>query len=184
MSEAPETPRRSRVWLIVSLCLNFFLIGLIVAGLVVARNRMIAGALRGGDGSLAPEVVLQLLPPSGAVKMCDVINANTDAFRKLGRDLVDARREVFRAFRAEPFDLRGFKSALDLATSAQVALVQLRQSLALQVTEKLNANERQEFSRKVVRRFFSGGKGERIDHPSLRELCAAAGAGSAIQLPR
>jgi uncharacterized membrane protein len=170
--------------LIVSLCLNFFLIGLVVAGLIVARNRMIAGALRGGEGSLPPEVVLQLLPATGAVKMCDVIAANTDAFRKLARDLVDARREVFRAFRAEPFDSAGFKSALDRATAAQVALVQLRQALALQVAEKLDATERQELSRKLVRRFFSGGRGERIDHPSLRELCAAAGAGSAAQLPR
>jgi hypothetical protein len=170
------------VWLVASLCLNFFLMGLIVAGLVVARNRMIAGAVR-DSGSLPPEVIVQLLPPSGAAKMCAVMDANGAAFAKLGRELVEARRQVFKAFRAEPFDPTAFKIALDLATAAQVALVQLRQSIALQVTEKLDAGERQDLSRKLVRRFFSGGRGERLDHPTLRQMCAAAGANGA-QPPR
>ena len=183
MSDAPQVPRRSRVWLIISLCLNFFLIGLIVAGLVVARNRMVAGAVR-GEGSLPPEVILQLLPPSGAVKMCEVVNANIPAFAKLGRDLLETRREVFKAFRADPFDPSALKTAVDHATAAQVALVQLRQAVALQVAEKLDAGERQDLSRKLVRRFFNGGRGERIDHPTLRELCAAAGAANAPQPPR
>ena len=178
MSDAPQAPRRSRFWLIASLCLNFFLVGLIVAGLVVARHRMIAGALRDG-GSLPPEVIVQLLPPSGAVKMCAVIEANVAAFAKLGGDLVEARRDVFKAFRADPFDPAAFKIALDRATAAQVALVQLRQAIALQVTEKLDAGERQDLSRKLVRRFFAGGRGERLDPPSLRQMCAAAGANGA-----
>lgn len=184
MTDAPQAPRRWSVWLIVSLCLNVFLIGAIVAGLVVARGRMIAGAIRGSEGNLPPEVVVQLLPPSGAVKMCDAIAANTEAFRELGRNLVDARRDLFRAFRGVPFDAAAFKSALDRATVAQVALIQLRQSIALQVTEKLAAVERQELSRKLVQRFFAGGRRDRADHPSLRTLCAAAGAASAGQLPR
>ena len=92
MSDTPQVPRRSRFWLVASLCLNFFLIGLIVAGLVVARNRMIAGAVR-NEGSLPPEVIIQLLPASGATKMCDVVDANTPAFTKLGRDLIEARLE-------------------------------------------------------------------------------------------
>jgi len=175
MSGTPQQPQRSRFWLIASLCLNFFLIGLIVAGLVVARARMIAGAASGGEGNLPPEVIVQLLPPSGAAKMCAVIGANTESFRSLGRALVDARREVFRAFRAEPFDGAAFKAALERATSAQIALVQLRQNIALQVTEKLDASERQELSRKLVQRFFSGGRRERAEHRGLRELCAASG---------
>ncbi|MBI1209887.1 MAG: periplasmic heavy metal sensor [Alphaproteobacteria bacterium] len=182
MSDTPRAPRRSRVWLIVSLCLNLFLIGLIVAGLVVARNRMIASAVR-GDDSLPPEVMLQLLPPTGAVKMCNVMSANVAAFVRLGRDLVDARRNIFKAFRAEPFDRGAFKTALGQATAAQVALVQLRQSVALEIAEKLDPAERQELSRKLVRRFFRGARGERTDHPTVRELCAAAGAASA-QPPR
>src|SRR6185436_2537063 len=121
MSDAPQAPRRSRVWLIVSLCLNVFLIGLIAAGLVVARNRMIAGAVR-GEGTLAPEVVLQLLPPSGAVKMCAILTDNTGAFVKLGRDLVASRRDIFKAFRGEPLDSVALKNAFDRATAAQIAL--------------------------------------------------------------
>lgn len=182
MSDAPQAQRRSSVWLIVSLCLNFFLIGLIVAGLVVARARMIAGAVR-GEGDLPPEVIVQLLPPSGAAKMCAVVDANVLAFAKLGRDLLEARREVFRAFRADPFDAAAFKVALDHATAAQIAVVQLRQNVALQVTERLDENERRDLSRKLIRRFFNGGRGERLDHPTLRDLCAATRAVSASQPP-
>ena len=181
MTDAAQAGPPRRFWLIVSLCLNFFLIGAIVAGLIVARNRMIAGAIRGAEGSLAPEVVLQLLPPSGAVKMCNVVNANTDAFRKLGRDLVDARRDLFRAFRSEPYDAAAFKSALDRTTAAQIALVQLRQSIALQVTGELDAPERQELSRKLVQRFFAGGRNQPGERQSLRALCAAVGARGADQ---
>ncbi len=183
MTDVPQPARRSSVWLIVSLCVNFFLIGLIVAGLLVARGRMIANAIRGGEGALAPEEVLQLLPPSGATKMCDVVAANTEAFRKLGRELVDARRDLFRAFRAEPFDAAAFKSALDRATAAQVALIQLRQGIALQVTEKLDATERRELSLKLVQRFFSGARRNGGGLPALRALCAAAGAHGTDQLP-
>ncbi len=183
MSDAPQ-PRRSRFWLIASLCLNFFLIGVIVAGLMVARGRMIAGALRDDSGSLPPETIAAMLPASGTVKMCDAIAGNVDAFRKLGRDIVDARREVFAAFRAVPYDGAKFKAALDRATAAQIALVQLRQSIGLQVTERLDVNERQELSRKLVQRFFAGPRHEQAGHASLRDICAAAGAGSASQLPR
>src|SRR5262245_3148638 len=173
MSDATQAPRRSRFWLVASLCLNFFLIGLIVAGLVVARNRMIAGAVQ-GEGNLPPEVIVRLLPPSGAVKMCTAISANTQTFIKLGRDLVDARRDVFNAFRAQPFNEVAFKAAVDRATAAQVTLVQLRQSIATEVTLQLSNDERQELSRKLVRRFFTGGRREPVDPRSLRELCAAA----------
>jgi uncharacterized membrane protein len=174
MSDVSPAPRRSRFWLIVSLCLNFFLIGLVVAGIVVARNRMIAGAVGGGEGNL-PEVIVQLLPPSGAVKMCRVIAANTEAFRKLGRDLIDARRDVFRAFRADPFDAAVFKRAVDRTTVVQISLVQLRQSVGVQVTEQLDASERRELARKLVQRFFSGARRDEQRHASLRDACAAAG---------
>ena len=181
MSDAAQTPRRSSIWLILSLCLNFCLIGAMVAGLIVARNRMIAGAVQGGEGTLPPEVMLRMLPPSGSAKMCDVISANTEAFRRLGRELVDARRDVFRAFRGDPFDAAAFKSALDRSTAAQVALVRLRQSIGLQVTEKLDAAERAELSRKLVQRFLAGGPRDAGDRRTVRELCAAADASGAGQ---
>ena len=180
MSDAPpQAQRRSRFWLIASLCLNFFFLGLIVAGLIVARNRMIAGVAGGGGGNLPPEVIVELLPPSGAAKMCSAVTANTEALRTLGRALADARREVFRVFRTEPFDGAAFKSALDRSIAAQLNLVQLRQNIALQVAEKLDATERQELSRQLAQRFFSGGRRDRAAHRSLRDACAAVG-----QLPR
>lgn len=171
MTDAPA-PRRSSFWLIASLCLNFFLIGVIVTGLLVARNRMIANAVQGeGGGGLAPEIVLQMLPRSGALKMCGVLDANTEAFKRLGRDLVDARREMFSNFRADPFDAAAFKTSLDRLTRAQIALVELRQTLIADVTSKLDAQERAEFSRRAVRRFF-GRDNVQKGQATLRELCA------------
>jgi len=184
MTEAQTQSRRPRVWLVVSLCVNFFLIGLIVAGLLLVRGRMIETAVHAGEGALPPEVVLQLLPPSGATKMCGVVAANTEALRKLGRDLVDARHDLFRVFRSEPFDAPAYKSALNRTTAAQVALIQLRQGIALQVTEKLDATERRELSRELVRRFFGSAQRQGGERPTLRQLCATAGARSAEPLPR
>src|SRR6185436_19207419 len=104
MSDMPQPPRRRSFWLIASLCLNFFLIGVIVTGLLVARNRMIANAMTGNAaGGLPPEMVLDMLPRSGAIKMCDVLAGRVENFRRLGRDAIDARRDVFKVFRAEPF---------------------------------------------------------------------------------
>ena len=70
MSETSVRTRRWSWWLIASLCLNLFLVGVVVMGLIVARNR---AALSGVGGGLRPEVVLQMLPPSGAVKMCKAL---------------------------------------------------------------------------------------------------------------
>jgi len=179
-------PRRWSYWLIASLCLNFFLIGVVVTGLVVARNRMIAGAMSGGGGGLPPEMVLQMLPRSGAVKMCDVLAGRVENFRKLGRETVDARRAMFKIFRAEPFDTGAFRSALTRLTSAQVAVLQERDASIADVVARLSPEERKHFTRKVVQRFLSLSKspGPRQGAGKIAEICASAGADSAKRLPQ
>lgn len=187
MNDAPVRERgRWSPWFIASLCLNFFLIGVIATGLLVARNRMINGAMGGGGGgTLPPEVVLQMLPPSGAVKMCDALASRIETFRKAGRASVDARRDLFKVFRAEPFDAAAFRAALAHLTETQIAMLKEREATIADVVERLTPDERRQFTREIIRRFLS------LARPStpqgaanLRALCAKAGAPSANDLPR
>ena len=185
MSGAPNPePRRRGYWLIASLCLNFFLIGVVVTGLVVARNRMIAAAMNGGGG-LAPEAVLEMLPQSGAAKMCDVLAARLDKFRALGRETVDARRAVFKVFRTEPYDGAAFQTALARLTAAQAAALQERAATTAEVVARLTSEERKYFSRKVAQRFLSLTRplGTQLAPGKLAQMCETIGAGT-TKLPQ
>jgi len=165
MSETTREPRRWSFWFIASLCLNFFLVGVIVMGLIVARNRSIAAALGGGAaGGMRPEVVLQLLPRSGAVKMCNLLAERMPAFRGLGRDVVDARRAMFKIFRTEPFDEAAFRDAMARISAAEIAVVREREVTAAEIVVRLTPGERKHFSRQVVQRFLSLRK-----QPALRQ---------------
>lgn len=190
MSETTtREPRRWSWWLIGSLCLNFFLLGVIVMGLIVARNRMAAGAMGGGQGGLRPDVVLQLLPRSGALKMCDVLANRVPAFRKLGQDVVEARRAMYRVFRAEPFDDAAFRAALARVTEADIAVARERESTIADVVARLTPEERKHFTRQVAQRMLSlarsqqGPRGAR-DSAAIATVCKEIGAPSANQLPQ
>ena len=181
MSDAPNPePRRRGYWLVASLCLNFFLIGVVVTGLIVARNRMIATAMNGGGG-LPPEAVLEMLPQSGAAKMCDALATRLDKFRALGRETVDARRAVFKVFRTEPYDNAAFQTALARLTAAQTAALQERAATTAEVVARLTPDERKYFSRKVVQRFLSLTRplGAQLGPGKLAEICESVGAGTA-----
>lgn len=187
MSDAPHRePRRWGFWFIASLCLNFFLIGVVVTGLLVARNRMIAGAISGGGGGLAPETVLQMLPPSGAVKMCDVLASRVEDFRKLGRETVDARRAVFKIFRTEPFDPGTFRQALARLTASQVAVLQAREAAIAEVVARLDPDERKKFTRKILQRLVSFARPAEMQKGSgkIAAICESVGAASAKNLPQ
>ena len=185
MSEIRE-PRRWNFWLVASLCVNFFLIGVIVTGLIVARNRIAAGAMGGGGGGLRPDLVLQMLPQSGALKMCSVLAARTPAFRRLGQDVVEARRAMFRIFRAEPFDEAAFRQALGRISEAEIAVVREREATVADVVARLTPDERRHFTRQVAQRMLSLTRAERrAQEPSqIAAVCRGLGAPDANQLPQ
>ena len=181
MSETTREPRRWSFWFIASLCLNFFLIGVIVMGLIVARNRSIAAAVSGGAaGGMRPEVVLQLLPRSGALKMCELLGARMQAFRGLGREVVDARRAMFKIFRTEPFDEAAFRAAIARISAAEIAVVREREAVAAELAVRLTPEERKHFSRQVVQRFLSLRKQAplRQEQGALAAICKELGAGA------
>jgi uncharacterized membrane protein len=182
-------PRRRRFWLIASLCFNVFLIGVIVMGLIVARNRIAAQAMGGGGagGGFRPDIVLRMLPPSGALKMCDALAKRTPTYRRLGQDYVEARRAMFRVFRAEPFDQAAFKAALDRVTAAEMAVARERADTTAEVVAQLTAEERSHFSRQTLARLAAAARGERpgAQQPgALKAICKELGAPSANDLPQ
>jgi uncharacterized membrane protein len=186
MSETAPAPRRWSFWLIASLCLNFFLIGLVVMGLIVARNRTIAAAVTGGTGAFSPAAIVQMLPRSGALKMCEVVAAKTPAFRDLGRALIDARRAMFKTFRAEPFDEGAFRAALARVTEADVAITRAREASVAEIVAKLTPEERKHFTRQVVQRFLSVKRPRalRNEAGALAAVCRELGAPGAADLPQ
>ena len=152
MSETSVRTRRWSWWLSASLCLNLFLVGVVVMGLIVARNR---AALSGVGGGLRPEVVLQMLPPSGAVKMCKALATRMQTFRRLGRDVADARRAMFQKFRGEPFDEAAFRASLSRITAAEAAVAAEREAIVAEVVLQLTQDERNHFAREATARFLS-----------------------------
>jgi len=174
-------PARERrgwgVWLVVSLCINFFLIGVIVMGLIVARNRAAMGA-GGGGGGLPPEVVLQMLPPSGAVKMCNAIGGRLETFKRLGREIAEARRAMFQIFRADSFDPPAFNAALARVTAAQVAILREREATVADVVAKLTPDERRHFTRQIAQRFWSWRKASPQPRATLAAMCKSFGVGN------
>jgi uncharacterized membrane protein len=187
MSETvTRQPRRWSLWLIGSLCLNFFLLGVIVMGLIVARNRIAAAAMGGGQGGgLRPDIVLQLLPKSGALKMCDALANRVPEFRKLGQDVVQARREMYRTFRAEPFDNAVFRAALARVTDAEIAVVRAREATVADVVARLTPEERAHFTRQVAQRMLSLAKPQQGPRgAAIAAVCKGIGGPSANQLPQ
>ena len=184
MSETTRERGRWSPWFILSLCFNFFLVGVIVMGLVVARNRMINASM-GGGGGLPPQLVLQMLPPSGALKMCDVLASRVESFRRNGRDIAAARREVFKIFRTEPYDSTALHAALTRLTDVQVATLREREAAIADVVDRLSPDERRAFTREIIRSLLTLARPQRRQAPgSIRSMCEKVGAAGASGLPR
>ena len=186
MSETTRERGRWSPWFIASLCFNFFLIGVIVMGLVVARNRMINNSMGGGGGGgLPPQTVLQMLPASGAVKMCDVLASRVENFRRYGREVGAARRELFKVFRTEPYDSAALRAALTRLTDAQVATLKEREAVIADVVDRLSPEERRAFTREIIRSLLTLTRPQNLQaQGSIRSLCEKAGAPGARDLPR
>lgn len=175
MSEpVAREPRRWGGWLIASLCVNFFLLGVIVMGLIVARNRMALTAMNGGGG-LRPEVILQSMPPSGAQKMCDVLAAHKENYRRLGEEVVASRNDMFKLFGADALDQAAFQAVIDRQTTAEKAVVQERGATLADLVAKLTSEERLYFTREVTKRFLSLSQPPQGERQSLADICRDIG---------
>jgi uncharacterized membrane protein len=136
MSNESQPRRASNVALIISLCLNFLLAGLIVMALVRLSmmhpllGTWMSGNFRGGHGmghgmwqmeTLSPQAMM-IAAPGKAERIRAIIEAHRTPIHALRMSSFDARDEAARQFAAPVFDKNAFDQSLAKLRSADSAL--------------------------------------------------------------
>ena len=123
-----ESPQgKSNVALIVSLCINLILAGVIAMGCYRAfHHGPMFGGGHGfgqgmGHGHLAPYALMHLVPAE-ADKIKNVIAAHNDRVLQLRNEAREARGEVLRVFAAPDFNRQTFDRSLERVRGADAAL--------------------------------------------------------------
>ncbi|MGD0143555.1 MAG: periplasmic heavy metal sensor [Rhizomicrobium sp.] len=144
MSE-PSQPRRGvSAILIVSLCFNFFLAGIVVLGTLRAIARGPAAVpIR---QLLMPQAVKLLLAGDEQGKLDDIIARHRDALKKFRDSAVAARATSFRDFDAANFDAAKFARDLDAVHAADGALEKEAMTSIAETAAALTPRERQSVS--------------------------------------
>lgn len=132
MSDSAAPRKESNVALIVSVCLNFLLVGLIVTAVVrLSVVYPIFGRGMGGfEGAhirgqmhqmLSPHMLMHAAPDK-AEAIHGVIDAHGARIDALRQAALDARQDVMRVFTAPRFDKAAFERAVARLQSADAAL--------------------------------------------------------------
>ena len=128
---------KSHMALIISLCINLILVGVIAAAFIrmhffppppFAGPDMMEMHGRGHglqlwqmQQSLTPQA-FQHAAPAKSDKIEAIIDEHRQRFRELGLSSIDARREAFQVFQAPNFDKKAFDASLDRVQAADAAL--------------------------------------------------------------
>jgi uncharacterized membrane protein len=113
--------RSSNVALIVSLCINLILVGLIAMGAfrVFHHGPMFGGGH--GRGGSAPHALMHLVPAE-TDKIKNVIAAHRDRIQQLRNEAMAARQDVRGVFAAPDFNQKAFDQSLERMRGADAAL--------------------------------------------------------------
>jgi len=136
-------PRNSNVALIVSLCLNLILVGLIAMGAIRVFH---LGPMFGGghgfgrDGSV-PHALAHLIPAE-TDKIKNVIAAHQDSIILLRGEAKAARQDVRSAFAAPDFNRKTFDQALERMRVADAALETEEMKIVSESVATLTPDER------------------------------------------
>jgi len=147
---APE--RKSNVALIVSLCLNLLLIGVIAMGIFrVFHPGMMFGMGHGfgrGQGMHAPLVLMHLVPAESD-KIKGILASHRDRMTFLGRDAMDARHQVMHTFVDPAFSKQAFDQALDRMRTADAAFEAEQTKIVSESVATLTPEERRAAADKI-----------------------------------
>lgn len=143
-------PRRNTA-LIVSLCVNFFLIGILVAGVLGAIHRFRTFGGPQGDG-LDPRAVIHMLPDARRDEIEPLLEGKRDQIRPLLDAARDAREDAYRIFKAETFDRAAFDAAMTKVREADAAVASATQAIIGDVAARLTADERGRIARGFLER--------------------------------
>ncbi|HXS05620.1 MAG TPA: periplasmic heavy metal sensor [Rhizomicrobium sp.] len=145
-----EQPKPSRVrttLLVMSLCLNVGLIGLILVGLGRVGTGFIAQ-----PGVMAPAQIARGLPPEQRGKILDIVAEHRDAMREKREAARRARLEAFRAFAASTYVPGDFAQALERVRAADAALEEEAVAMQRDVINVLTPEERARIAERVRER--------------------------------
>ena len=139
--QAPA-PRRSHLALIVSLCLNLILFGIVAAA--VLRFAFMHPMMGEGPDHhrLAPQM-LMVLVPAEAPKIQAIMSAHESRLDALHRAAMAARHDTMAAFAAPDFTPQTFEAALGRLRGADAALEAEELALVSQSVAALTSAERQ-----------------------------------------
>jgi uncharacterized membrane protein len=140
MSE-PAQRRGVSTILIVSLCFNFFLAGIVVLGTLRAIQR--GHAVAPVRQLLMPQAVKLLLPENEQTELDDIIAAHKDALNKYRDQAVESRAIAFREYESKDFDAAKFSADLEAIHSADTALEEEAIKSMSETAAKLTPQERQ-----------------------------------------
>ena len=174
MTDAPSSsPRPPRRWgLILSLCLNVFLIAVVAAGIGAAYVR----SANNTGGGLAPREMLAMLDGKSRETVETYLRGRVREGRAAQRDVRAARAAVFAAFQAEPFDKEALEGEMAKLRDAETALNALTQRIIADVAAMMTPAERATVARNVRQNFVRRMLGR---DPGVRDEDMSGAAGDA-----
>jgi uncharacterized membrane protein len=137
----PSPRRGAGTILIVSLCFNFFLAGIVVLGTLRAIQR--AHAAVPVRQLLMPQAVKLLLPGDEQGKLDAIIAAHKEALDRYRDAAVETRAIAFREYESKEFDAAKFSADLEAIHSANSALEEEALKSMSETAAKLTPQERQ-----------------------------------------
>jgi uncharacterized membrane protein len=137
----PVQRRTVSTLLIVSLCFNFFLAGIVVLGTLRAIQR--AHAAVPVRQLLMPQAVKLLLPGDEQAKLDGIIAAHKAALDKYRDAAVELRAIAFREYESKDFDAAKFSADLEAIRVADGALEDEALRSMAETAAKLTPQERQ-----------------------------------------
>lgn len=159
MSDPVVVPKRQpSVLLIVSLCLNLALIGLIA--ITFMRTGMGRFEPHDGKVGLGAQSLMRMVPAE-QTKIQAIIDAHRPKMRELRHQAILARGESFRLLAAKDFKADDFAKSLASVDAADAALEAETMAVTAQSVAVLTPQERQDIAGKIqkpdraeLRRFF------------------------------
>jgi uncharacterized membrane protein len=141
MSETLPPRRGASAILIVSLCFNFFLAGIVVLGALRAIQR--AHAAVPVRQLLMPQAVKLLLPGDEQGKLDGIIAAHKETLDRYRDAAVETRAIAFREYESKDFDAAKFAADLEAIRAADSALEEEALKSMSETAAKLTPQERQ-----------------------------------------
>ena len=149
MADQPRPSRGRAVALVLSLCLNVLLIGLLVVGLGRAVQ---GGFIAQPGGQLAPGQIARALAPADQAKVRGIIAQHQPAMRQARQGARRARLAAFRIFAAPDYTPDAFAQALEAVREADSRLEEQAIALLRDTVDTLTPDQR----KAIVTRARSG----------------------------